>query len=364
PPLTSPTQQSEDPPKKKRKRVPILKKKPHKGRWVGLLSLVYLAIILLVWYCIASISEEWWFSTALTYLPRAPWLLPAVILLVCSVVIHRKSIPFNVVSIIIVLWLIMEFNIPSGAVAGFSKRENLVIVSCNIQDYEPNFRKVLNEIIRQDPDVIAFQEARRIHPAFLEQYPDWHSLVVEQFVVCSRYPIKKIGTCESRAFQRVTALAVEIETPQGTIRLVNTHLMTARKGLIELSLGAIFSGEGPEEVEHFQRTREEEASDTWLFVSGISSESPLIIVGDFNMPSSSSIYEKNWSGYTNAFLATNWGYGYTSPCKSHRLWLEDTPWLRIDHILTNAHWQVHSCDIGKTNGSDHRFISARISLRD
>lgn len=52
------------------------------------------------------------------------------------------------------------------------------------------------------------------------------------------------------------------------------------------------------------------------------------------MPTDSTLYQRDWAGYTNAFLATGWGLGYTMRA-SYRGWSFG---IRIDHILSDGHW--------------------------
>lgn len=39
---------------------------------------------------------------------------------------------------------------------------------------------------------------------------------------------------------------------------------------------------------------------------------PLLLAGDFNMPTESAIYRTGWSSYANAFLVGGWGWGAAS----------------------------------------------------
>ena len=46
-------------------------------------------------------------------------------------------------------------------------------------------------------------------------------------------------------YQRVTAIAVEVDAPFGKFVLTDLHLMTARRSLIHLKPKALLNGEGP-----------------------------------------------------------------------------------------------------------------------
>ena len=74
-------------------------------------------------------------------------------------------------------------------------------------------------------------------------------------------------------------------------------------------------------------------------------ESPILIGGDFNMPSDDSTMSALKANYQFGFEQAGWGYGYTRPTR--------LPWIRIDHILASQDWSVRSCQVGPDFGSDH-----------
>ena len=84
---------------------------------------------------------------------------------------------------------------------------------------------------------------------------------------------------------------------------------------------------------------------------------PLIIAGDFNMPSDSVIYRSCWGPYTNAFSQAGLGFGRTRWISMRGV----TFGVRIDHILTNEHWRPQSCWVGPDVGSDHLPVIADLS---
>jgi endonuclease/exonuclease/phosphatase family metal-dependent hydrolase len=210
--------------------------------------------------------------------------------------------------------------------------------------------------------VIALQETSWGVEPLAGHFAGWHTVHVGEFWVSSRHPVRVIDECTPKAFERTTAILCEIEAPQGTILVCNVHLSTARHGLTDLRWHSPFSGAGVDDLEWRQWQRRLEAEETVRFIAE-HAQRPLIIVGDFNTPANSTLLTDVWNGYTNAFDAAGWGYGYTSPCNTGRLWPANTPWLRIDHILCDDAWQVHRCAIGKSAGSDHRLIYAWLSLR-
>ena len=67
--------------------------------WTFLISsLNLLAIAALVMVCL-YLSENWWLSGALIYLPQTPLVIPSVLLLGCSLMWHLRSALLNLTSI-------------------------------------------------------------------------------------------------------------------------------------------------------------------------------------------------------------------------------------------------------------------------
>ena len=334
--------------------------------WVLSLSLINLAALGVLCWLIFIVSESWWVSAVLTYAPRAPFVAPTLGLLMASLFWHRPSLAVNAVSLLVVLGPLMGLSLPisrlAGASAAIPDQFELKLVSCNVQAFQPNFAKVLEEIAVIQPDVIALQEAFPLSPLLEETYRDWHTISHDRYWVGSRWPIKKLADFEIPSFERSAGLVVEIETPRGPVVLSDIHQMTARRGLMELSKHSLLSGDVTGRLEESVVQREEESILIREQVEAARGDKPLLLCGDFNTPVSSQVFQRHWGDFQSAFDLAGVGYGYTSPCKANRFWPENLPWARIDHILCSPEWNVVACQIGKSAGSDHRLIAATLRL--
>jgi endonuclease/exonuclease/phosphatase (EEP) superfamily protein YafD len=88
-------------------------------------------------------------------------------------------------------------------------------------------------------------------------------------------------------------------------------------------------------------------------------EGPLILTGDLNAPVQSLVCRQLFDlGLRDAFSEAGQGYGYTYG-QYTRL---GYPYVRIDHIMVNAPWQVQACWIGNSTGSDHIPVIADLFL--
>lgn len=329
--------------------------------WVKTFTWCNLAAVALAFLLLCVVSERWWFSAVLSYLPRQLYALPSIVLLPASLVTSRRIAWVNAVALLVVVGPIMGLTMPVGT-ASEATAEPLRIASGNLQQGQGSLRKLLLEIEAFEPDVMIFQEAAQGTEPFLETYAGWEAVHLQSFLILSRYPLRVVDHCRSPAFQRWTAILVEVETPSGPVRIGDVHLMTPRHGASGLTVLSPLTGEGVEEFEWHQRLRDDEAAQTRKFFDQHAGP-PLLIAGDFNLPSTSSLFTEHWSGFQIAFEAAGWGFGYTSPCNASRKWLANTPWMRIDHVLADDRWVVQSCQIGESDGSDHRLLFTEAAVR-
>ena len=336
------------------------------ARWVARLSWVNLGLLMLVSGLLFAVSENWWLSSALTYAPRMPYLVPAIVLLVGSCVWHRSSIVVNLIAIAMVAVPIMGLAVPvSQWMSGTTPVNGLVlkVVSCNVQDFRPDFTAVMTEIGRMNPDVVTFQDARSQSKLLEEFFGKWHTVHDGEFFVASRHPVKLVKVGHFAAFDRDALLHCELELPTTKVSLFNVHQMTPRHGLRELDLSSPITQRGSSRLTHYLELRAEEAEAIRDYVEDSRGTLPTLILGDFNMPCESSLYQRHWFGYQNAFNVAGIGYGYSFPCTRQYCWPAGMPWMRLDHILADEAWTVRSCTVGQSNGSDHRPITATLELR-
>ena len=345
------------------RRRPAAPRASRAARVVLALSLGNLAAVVAVAAAIHSLSEGFWIAAALTYLPRLPYVVPAIVLALASAVVCRKWICLNVAAAAIVVGPIMGLAVPyENAFSNVGGQNPLKVVSYNVQRFEPDFAAAMQEVGTVNPDIVCLQECPENPPLLADIFRGWHTVHVDEYWIGSRFPLRLVGQCESDAFQRIAAIAVEVDAPMGKFRVFDVHQTTARRGLDGLGLRPLVEGDGLKEQENHASLREREAAAVRIFVSDHCQLLPFLAVGDFNTPVESSLYRSFWSDLTNAFDVAGFGFGYTAPVSRHGLWPDDTPWLRIDHVLASPHWTPESCWIGSGAGSDHRMVAAKLRL--
>lgn len=338
---------------------------PKPAPLLGTLSILNLLIVAAIGVVLMYCSEDWWPGMILTYTPKVPLVIPAGALLFASLFSRRKWVVVNLASLLLVLGPIMGFVAPIEKLSGsapIAQGDEVHLVSCNIQAFAPDFSTVIAELSNHRPEVVAFQEVRGDeHPLLAKYFDGWNVERREGCWIGSKHPVRFLRELAAPSFERISGLMVEIDLPGGPIRVASVHLMTARKSLGELSFQGLMRGDGPELIIAHQALREQEMMEVRSQIEDYREGKPLIILGDFNTPATSSLFRRWWGDFQSAFDVAGLGWGYTSPCrKDHHYWIPDTPWVRIDHILCTHDWQVSRCEVGRRDGSDHRLIAATL----
>ncbi len=333
------------------------------AKWMTRIAWAHFA---LMWGAIAlihGVSESWWPGTMVVYLPRIPWVVPALILIPLSVRFGWKPLLINTTAGLLAIGPVMNWQ--SGGLfrpAVDRQAYQLTVVSCNVQSFRPKFDQVVVELNRIGPDIVLFQEAFEDHALLATLFDGWHVHRVDEYLVASKLPLKFVSTLFVPGFERVTAVRYEVETPLGPVAVFNVHQTSPRRSLTQLKPWSPLIGSGIETVEQETTLRDVEALKTRAFTAPEGLNQPVLITGDFNMPNDSSLFRRHWGNLQDAYALTAVGYGYTSPCSQGRLWPGNTPWAQVDHILANKDWQVERCWIGESAGSDHRLIAAQLRL--
>lgn len=319
--------------------------------WLNLLAVMVISALIM------GIGEHWWFSAALVYLPRLPWLLPSVVLVPVLLWRRWKWTPLAIVPIFVVAVPLMGLCMP---VAKAAKGEHAMrIASCNIQDGLPRFASVAHELERYQPDIIVLQECTTPRPRLAEMWPDFHHFHMDDFDVTSRWPIEMLEMIDSRASNRYVAVVLRVSHPERPFLLVDVHLSTPRHGLSHLRDTSNL-GSAVRAVTDWQLIRQTEIEEMAARIRELTDE-PVVMAGDFNQPWSSQFVQNAFGHWTNAFDVAGSGYGYTTPTDTKKIWPSNTPWARVDHVVVNASFGVTHAEVGRSSGSDHRMIVADLT---
>ena len=188
--------------------------------------------------------------------------------------------------------------------------------------------------------------------------PGWHHFEQSGLCFLSRFPIREAAVMDRSDLDRMKqseeiefggagyVVRFTLDGPSGPIRVANLHLETPRKGLEGL-------------MDHDLRrlrlnteVREIEASRARAWVS--QGSGPLLVVGDFNTPVESRIFQDHWGDLADAWSTAGTGLGMTK----YNGWIR----ARIDHVLSTPEWHVDRVAVGGPSYSDHRPLIVDLTL--
>jgi endonuclease/exonuclease/phosphatase family metal-dependent hydrolase len=208
----------------------------------------------------------------------------------------------------------------------------------------------LEELIaRHLPDVVAVQEWPGAGRSALRSAPGWHVHATSRLFLASRHPILRAVELGGDSMgDDASAAHYELDTPAGPVHVFSLHLATTRRGITDTLHE---DWRGPAEVQANSARRREQAA--FIADRAAACRGPVLVLGDFNTPPESPIFPEVWGGYTDAFSAAGWGWGYT--------FVGARTAVRIDHILAGKEWECTGCRVGPAVGSPHRPVIAELA---
>jgi endonuclease/exonuclease/phosphatase (EEP) superfamily protein YafD len=269
-----------------------------------------------------------------------------VVLLPTVLLVRGRSVWVMLIGILVLLGLVMGLCVPWRR-ALMSKQQGLAIrvLTCNIDGSRLIAGDLGRLIEATRPDVVMLQEWTSRHQQGVFADQRWNVLRDGELCIGSRHPIRKVVDVLDQASPRGAATCYRVQTPAGGVYVVNLHLMSPHVPLdavLERRPGA------PAKLTANSRTRLEESRIVSRFAEGFAG--PIVLAGDFNMPTDSAGYQRHWSAFTDAFSIAGLGFGSTYHTRLVR--------ARIDHVLGGDGWRVRRCWVGPNVGSPHRPVIA------
>jgi vancomycin resistance protein VanJ len=321
---------------------------------VNWLLISYLALLaastLLLWLTV----DVHWTGTLISFSPRWLLLVPGGLVLLATLSFRRwRASAALSVGLIAALFFLVGLNLPLlSLVSSTPKGQALRLVSLNADAKALDRDRFNLFLFETDPDVLLIQEARAFQKVEELGLGDWQMATDNgNLRVIARHPVKLLEKLEGGAFGVARGAArFRVDLPNGAFTLVNAHLPTPRDGLEAVMHRA------PKALELLQKESDQRGQASQMLVDWTNSAGDLLIAGDFNTPRESRIYQRDWSGWQNAFSQTGWGFGFTMKTRFAA--------VRIDHILYQKPWSCQSCWLGPDVGSAHRPVVADLILTE
>jgi endonuclease/exonuclease/phosphatase (EEP) superfamily protein YafD len=289
------------------------------------------------------------------FAPRWIYALPMVVLVPAAAAARRRLLWPLLGAAVVIVGPIMGLCLPWKSDSA-GEGPVVRVLTCNVQGRCLDGAALMEMVDRLKPDVVALQEYRS---AIDLSWPaGWRAHKRSALVVASPHPLRDVAPwlCRhpGRELPTTHGIRCVVEKPHCLFTFVNVHLSSPRHGLATVldrrtvvapsrsaALVAAIAG----------RRREAESFAGWV----VGSSGPVILAGDFNMPTDSAIYRDVWGGYDNAFSQTGFGFGYTKWSSIHGLIYG----LRVDHMLSES-MSPRRCWVERDVGSDHRPLAAEL----
>ena len=303
----------------------------------------------------------WWLELS-RYLPYPLLVAPAVVALLLSLRLGWRWIVAGVATIAAFATVAMDlvWNADPGAAPA-----DLRVMTYNVKallaiERPGGLAALAAEVERHRPDVVVMQDASPLmrgrdpaRPGPMFGLPEARK--EGQYVIASRWPLRDCGTARADAGGEALLFArCTVDLGGRTFALVDVHLESPRSGLVA-ARQEVLDGIELWQSNHAGRLAQARALAAVLRTSA----RPLVLGGDLNAPSSSSVLQSLLAiGLRDAFASAGRGWGHTY---GHTL-RPRFSFLRIDHLLVSDDVDVVRAFVGGKDASDHRPVIADLRL--
>ena len=214
------------------------------------------------------------------------------------------------------------------------------------------------EIVSHRADIVLMQDANGVRhwKGYDPAGPLFglaHHFAEGQYAIASRWPLRDCATVRvEAAASPFSYVRCTVEAEGAAFTLITVHLESPRMGLVAARR------EGFDGIDLWQRNHEVRLAQARALAAAMA-PGPLVLAGDLNAPDSSAVVRSLLSlGLRDAFASAGRGYGYTY---GHTL-RPAFSFLRIDHVLVSAEFDVVDAFAGGAAASDHRPVIADLRL--
>lgn len=317
-----------------------------RGRVLAVICWLYLALVLGLWLLLAW-ADLWWPASILMFAPRGLLAVPLLILVPWALLVRRRTLAVLALTAGLIAGPIMGFCVPWQSFLGDRPAgQPFRVLTCNMHYWTRDTRPLAQLIADLTPDIVALQEWPLDSHLDLLAEAGWHMKRTPRLFLASRFPIRQAAIIGNNSYGPEGSVGhYQLETPVGLVHVFVLHFASPRRGIFEVIHE---EEEGPVSVETNISRRWDQTETVLEATAPI--EGPQLVLGDFNTPPQSRIFDRLWYRYTDAFSAAGWGWGYTF-YGGHTM-------VRIDHILAGQGWFCNRCWVGPNIGSPHQPVIA------
>jgi endonuclease/exonuclease/phosphatase family metal-dependent hydrolase len=251
--------------------------------------------------------------------------------------------------------------------------QQLRVMSCNRgQHHEHDLKAFLAQV---EPDVLLIQDAFFVnaYKAADSEYKRFtHRSRVGELVLLSRHPIMHTELVRVEVSPELALRGAWHRMMRATLRwgaqpvvIYSMHLPSPRHPLEMYRQGEVFTEQGQEKVLTYWQDHAFLLKAAVDYIEADMRESglPTLVMGDLNLPQFGPLYRQLTRRLQDTHSAAGQGYGFTCPADLPTRWAARSPWLRIDYILADSHWEVLAHQVEAASAAQHAAVSAVLRLR-
>ena len=323
-------------------------------RAVLVLTVAYLVTLVAGWLWISLKADGYWLITLYLFSPRWVVALPLLLMIPVTIAVRWKTTWIYVLHLSVIIFGLMDYRVNLVRDAVVPSEHDFSVMACNLGGGNPDLEILTSSVRDNAVDVLLLQECSAATSKRLFGQLHWEHQQRYNMAIGSRYPLidcEIVANHPKSHYYAIAAVQATVQFPKGhSAQLVSVHLPTFRPAFEHLQRLSV--SEGQMRMAELGQTYREVANE--ILKSVTTTDSCVIIGGDFNVPCESLYYRDHWSSFQNAFEISGAGFGYTKHTRFHG--------VRIDHILGNDAVDVRQAFVGPDFGGDHRPLVARLTI--
>lgn len=307
---------------------------------ISWICVVYFSAVLLWSAIFAATGEQLIFIRWVSYV--APWLAGLLLIAALSTLLCRNKLAALLMLLAALPVGYPHIQLPVLAASDPATGQVYKFMTYSKMGRNRNIAAVAEVVMSEKPDVLFMQEINGEDVALLNHAlrDIYNGAQVFSFADGQNNLILSRFEVIPRQQKGDYSLAAEITMPESSVSVWNIHLHKA-----------IFNTD-------WQYKMVEQLADQIA-----AAESPVIAAGDFNASVVNYPYIKIRQHLNNAFEEAGSGLGFTFPSPARRMGMI-APFLRIDHIFSSDHFNIHNAYVvGSSGGSDHYPVVANLSFK-
>jgi vancomycin resistance protein VanJ len=305
----------------------------------------YAVLSLALWGYVELAADRSALGMLLLFAPRWWLVFPWLVMLPAALWCRWPTRGLALAGALATVFGVAHFELPRWE-SGPPSSLTLRLVTYNTDRSQTLSLHLRNELARWNADVVVLQDCKTVTGDSLRAIAT-HVHITPEFCFASRWPIERVepyvttvrsGTAAIGRFGNATRYVVQHSS--GSIDVYTLHLESPRRALWaarNLDFSQL-------EESILVRGADSQRISAWVRRS----RDPLIVAGDFNLPTGSRILERDWGDLRNAFSEAGTGFGFTMFAGTHR--------VRIDHALTNDRLRARGIAIERGFPSEHQPV--------